>query len=63
MPVMYRGQNLRCSPGQGNPGCCFVTLYVGEVSEREQCHLLFASFQLLSLLPIIKSGTLVLIPR
>ena len=26
--------------GQGNPLCCFVVLYVGEGSEREQCCLL-----------------------
>ena len=25
-----KGQSLRCSPGQGNAGCCAVTLYVGE---------------------------------
>ena len=25
-----KGQNLRCSPGQGNTGCCAVKLYVGE---------------------------------
>ena len=34
-----KGQNLRCSPGQGNPPCCIVALYVGEGSEREQYHL------------------------
>ena len=34
-----KGQSLRCSPGQGNAGCCAVMLYVGEGSDREQCHL------------------------
>ena len=34
-------QSLRCSPGRGNPlHCCVVMPYVGEGSEREQCHLL-----------------------
>ena len=27
-------------PGQGNPLLCVVALYVGEGSEKEQCHLL-----------------------
>ena len=35
-----KGQSLRYSPGRGNPLCCVVVLYVGEVSEREQCQLL-----------------------
>ena len=46
-----KGWSLRYSPGWGNQLCCFVTLYVGEGSEREQCHLLgspcFQSFPLL----------------
>ena len=25
-----KGWSIRCSPGQGNAGCCTVTLYVGE---------------------------------
>ena len=35
-----KGQSLRCSPGQGNPRSCIVTLYVGEGSNREQWLLL-----------------------
>ena len=31
-------QSLRCLGGQGNPCCCIVMLYMGEGSEREQCH-------------------------
>ena len=27
---MSKGRSLRYSPGQGNPLCCFVELYVGE---------------------------------
>ena len=26
----FKGRSLRCSPGQGNAGCCTVMLYVGE---------------------------------
>ena len=40
------GQSFRYLPGPGNPLGCFVVLYVGEGSEREQCHLL--GFQLAS---------------
>ena len=39
-PLHCKGQSLRYSPGQGNPCLCFVVLYVGEGSEREQCGLL-----------------------
>ena len=35
-----KGRSLRCSPGQGNAGQSFVTLYVGEGSDREQWRLL-----------------------
>ena len=34
-----KGQSLRYSPGWGNPSDCVVVFYVGEGSEREQCHL------------------------
>ena len=37
-----KGQSLRCSPGQGNPHPCVVMLYMGEGSEKEQCHLLLS---------------------
>ena len=39
-PFRCKGQSFRYSPGQGNPYCCVVVLYVGEGSEREQYHLL-----------------------
>ena len=26
----FKGRSLRCSPGQGNAGCCTVMLYMGE---------------------------------
>ena len=35
-----KGWSLRYSPGWGNPPCCAVMRYVGEGSEKEQCHLL-----------------------
>ena len=35
-----KGQRLRYLPGQSNPCHCVVVLYVGEVSQRDQCHLL-----------------------
>ena len=35
-----KGQSLRYSPGRGNSHHCFVVLYIGEESKREQCHLL-----------------------
>ena len=35
-----KGQSLMYSPGQGNPLCCIVEVYVGEGSKKEQCHLL-----------------------
>ena len=41
-----KGQSLRYSPGQGNPLCCIVTLYMGERLEREQCHLLSSQLAL-----------------
>ena len=38
--LMYsKGLSFRNSPGQGNQCCCFIALYVGEGSLREQCHL------------------------
>ena len=45
-----KGQSLRCSPGQGNPRHCSVTLYVGEGTERDQCCLL-CSLQVFSHFP------------
>ena len=36
----FKGQSLRCSPGQGNACCCAFTLYMWEGSNREQWHLL-----------------------
>ena len=36
----FKGWSLRYSPGWGNPHLCVVVLYVGEGSDREQCHLL-----------------------
>ena len=32
--LLPKGQSLRCSPGQGNTGCCAVMLYVGEGPRR-----------------------------
>ena len=52
-----KGQSLRHSPGQGNPLCCAVTLYVGEGPEREQCCLLRSvGFQSLPPQPTSKVG-------
>ena len=36
----FEGWSLRYSPAWVNPHCCFVVLFWGEGSEREQCHLL-----------------------
>ena len=37
-----KGWRLRYLPGWGNPHHCIEMLYVGEVSKREQCHLLIS---------------------
>ena len=58
------GQSLRYLPGQGNPCCYIVVLYVGEALEKEKCHLL-GSCQLSVTPPLPTSNwaLLVLIPR
>ena len=60
-----KGRSLRCSPGQGNPRGCIVTLCMGHGSEREQCCLL-CSLPVFSHFPVYPQLTwalLVLIPR
>ena len=37
---MFKGQSFRYSSGQSNPLSFILSLYVGELSEREQFHLL-----------------------
>ena len=58
------GQSLRYLPGWGNPHCCVVVLYVGEGSEKEQCHLLgpLPSFSHFPHYPQANCALLVLIP-
>ena len=52
-----KGRSLRCSPGQGNPRGCVVTLYGSWVWEGTVLlALLSASFQSLPHLPTIKLG-------
>ena len=53
------------SPGRGNPCHCIVVLYVGEGSEREQCHLFghSLSFSHFPSFPQTNWALLVLIPR
>ena len=66
MGLLYsKGQSLRCSPGPGNPGCCTVTLSVGEGFEREQWRWLHSlpDFSHFPRYPQAKWALLVLIPR
>ena len=59
-----KGWSLRCSPGWGTPCHCIVMLYVGEGSEREQCHLLHSllAFSHFPGFPEANQALLVLIP-
>ena len=60
-----KGWGLGYLPGGGNPCRFIVVLYVGEVSKREQCHLLssHSAFSYFFLCPWVNWALLVLIPR
>ena len=60
-----KGQSHRYGPGWGKPHSCDVVLFVGEGSERKQCHLLscLQAFSHFSCYPQANWALLVLIPR